>query len=296
MKGIRNEKRIALLFVIVALLAVWFFWSALREDKKVEQLNLFHLVASEPTGLMVINRPSIFNNIILTDSISRKIFASFIPELYLSVIEKNKEIPFLLLSFHASGIVLYAKADAEQVLTIEKNIPLLLKDNALIPQEQKVKGIRYTYYPLPENQFWGNFLHEGIWVASYSKKLLEEVAGRFQTTEVSSSSVDSIIHMFDPTAPVNIVFPVDSLNLCLQQGDSVIWKPEGKWQIADLFVNKENICCFATLPKLPADSLYKVLSDSLTLYIQTRFPSLQFSHELTPNNGNMYYIGCNREE
>lgn len=124
--------------------------------------------------ILSVNRPAAFTKYILSRNSERDAFARGSGYLS-SIIQNNRDLPWLLLSFHPQGVVFYAQAGNSLAGRIEKNT-LQKSFGSFAPQKQKRNGITFTYYPDAGNRFFGYYQHEGIWVASYSKKLLEEVA------------------------------------------------------------------------------------------------------------------------
>ena len=165
----KADKREIVTFVIAALatlVAVWFFLGKMQKEKKAVRTDLYMLVAPESDAVLRVNRPSAFAKYILSREREHAAFASKIPEIYLSVIRNNPDLPPMLFSFHPQGVVLYMQADGQTIGRIEKNTL----------QKQVKEDITFTYYPEAGNHFFGYYRYQGIWVASYSKKLLEEVA------------------------------------------------------------------------------------------------------------------------
>ena len=174
----KADKREIVTFIIAALatlVAVWFFLSKMQKEKETVRTDLYTLVAPASDAILSVNRPAAFTKYILSRNSERDAFASKVPDIYLSIIQNNHDLPWLLLSFHPQGVVFYAQAGNSLAGRIEKNT-LQKSFGSFAPQKQKRNGITFTYYPDAGNRFFGYYQHEGIWVASYSKKLLEEVA------------------------------------------------------------------------------------------------------------------------
>ena len=172
----KADKREIVTFVIAALatlVAVWFFLGKMQKEKDTVRTDLYTLVAPASDAILSVNRPAAFTKYILSRDSERDAFASKIPDIYLSIIQNNRNIPWLLLSFHPQGVILYAQAGNNLVGRIEKNT-LQKAFGSFAPQKQKRDGITFTYYPDTGNRFFGYYQHEGIWVAvtarNYSKK------------------------------------------------------------------------------------------------------------------------------
>lgn len=205
----KADKREIVTFVIAALatlVAVWFFLGKMQKEKDTVRTDLYTLVAPARMRCLSINLPRRFHQISsYPETRNGMHFASKIPDIYLSIIQNNRNIPWLLLSFHPQGVILYAQAGNNLVGRIEKNT-LQKAFGSFAPQKQKRDGITFTYYPDTGNRFFGYYQHEGIWVASYSKKLLEEVA-QIQRNRQSYllPDQDRLRKSFDKNAPLNLM-------------------------------------------------------------------------------------------
>ena len=145
----KADKREIVTFVIAALatlVAVWFFLGKMQKEKDTVRTDLYTLVAPASDAILSVNRPAAFTKYILSRDSERDAFASKIPDIYLSIIQNNRNIPWLLLSFHPQGVILYAQAGNNLVGRIEKNT-LQKAFGSFAPQKQKRDGITFTYYP-----------------------------------------------------------------------------------------------------------------------------------------------------
>lgn len=151
----KADKREIVTFVIAALatlVAVWFFLGKMQKEKDTVRTDLYTLVAPASDAILSVNRPAAFTKYILSRDSERDAFASKIPDIYLSIIQNNRNIPWLLLSFHPQGVILYAQAGNNLVGRIEKNT-LQKAFGSFAPQKQKRDGITFTYYPDTGNRF-----------------------------------------------------------------------------------------------------------------------------------------------
>ena len=271
----KADKREIVTFVIAALatlVAVWFFLGKMQKEKDTVRTDLYTLVAPASDAILSVNRPAAFTKYI---------------------IQNNRNIPWLLLSFHPQGVILYAQAGNNLVGRIEENT-LQKAFGSFAPQKQKRDGITFTYYPDTGNRFFGYYQHEGIWVASYSKKLLEEVA-QIQRNRQSYllPDQDRLRKSFDKNAPLNLMVQSDSLDLYVSLPDSTEWGIRKGWLGADLFMNENHLCYFGSLPyNSTADSLYTSLGDTLVLRLEQAFPQFKVSNQTARENNRMFYTGC----
>lgn len=227
----KADKREIVTFVIAALatlVAVWFFLGKMQKEKDTVRTDLYTLVAPASDAILSVNRPAAFTKYILSRDSERDAFASKIPDIYLSIIQNNRNIPWLLLSFHPQGVILYAQAGNNLVGRIEKNT--LQKAFGSSLRRNKKGRHHFYYYPDTGNRFFGYYQHEGIWVASYSKKLLEEVA-QIQRNRQSYllPDQDRLRKSFDKNAPLNLMVQSDSLDLYVSLPDSTEWGIRKGW-------------------------------------------------------------------
>ena len=226
-------KREIVLFIITALAtlsAVYYFFGDMEEGKNVAQTDLYTLTAPSPAAILSVNRPAAFAKLILTKQPVYQAFASEIPEIFLSIVQKNTAIPALQFSFHTQGVVMYAKADKSTVDNIENKI-LKSSFGAFEPQKQKKGEITFTYFPDAGNRFFGYYQYEGIWVASYSKKLLEEVATMqtYHTNQLQKEQIH-LCKSLDRNAPLNLLIRSEKLNLYVKTTPPSGRSTTGGWE------------------------------------------------------------------
>lgn len=293
MRIYRREIVITILTALATLSAVCYFFGDMKKSKELAQTDLYTLTAPAPEAILAVNRPAVFAKVILTKEPVYQAFASEIPDIYLNIIRKNPEIASLHLSFHPQGVVMYAKADNNIVRQIEENV-LKQAFRSFAPQQQARGGITFTYCPDTGNKFFGYYEYNGVWVASYSKKLLEEVAAiqRKQKNNLSKEQM-RLRKTLDNNAPVNLLIQSKLLDLYVKSNDSTQWRVSDRWLAADLFESEGNICYFSSLSYLePADTLFQTIADTLAVRLEQRFPQLHISNQIYEENGKFFYTGC----
>lgn len=293
MKTHKREIVIYTLAALAILSAVCYFFGKMKESKEVVQTDLFSLTAPEPYAILTVNRPATFAKMMLAKPRIYQVFASEIPEIYLSILKQNTTIPSLQFSFHPSGIVMYAKADKSIAERIESEI-LRKTFNSFAPQIQTKGEIAFTYFPDTDNRFFGFYRYNGIWVASYSKKLLEKVADmQINNKNHITEEEAKLYKTLDVNAPLNLLIKSEKLDLFPKANDLSQWGFNGKWLGADLFESEGNICYFSNLPYYePADTLYQTIIDTLSVRLKKQFPQLHITGQSYEENGKFYYTGC----
>lgn len=297
MKAYKREIVIFILTALATLSAVCYFFGDMKEGKDVAQTDLYTLTATAPEAILAVNRPSVFARIILTKTPVYQAFASGIPEIFLTIIQKTPEIPSLHFSFHPQGVIMYAKANKNMAGHIEENV-LKTAFRSFAPQQQIKGDVTFTYYPDTGNRFFGYYQQNGIWVASYSKKLLEEVAGIQQKQKnVLTDGQKQLRKTLDSNAPLNLMIQSNLLDLYVEANDSILWRISNSWLGADIFESEGNICFFSSLPHHePADTLFKTLADTLAVRLEEKFPQLHITNQIYEENGKVYYTGCTGEQ
>ena len=283
-------------FLIVALftsMAVGFFWDNLKERKETVQADLFSLIAPSPHAILRINQPSSFSKYILSQPIEHTLFASVVPTIYLDIIQRHPTLETAQISFHPQGVIFYVQAGDKEVSEIIKET-LQKRFHSFAPQKQTMHGQTFTYYPDAENNFFGCYHAHGIWVASYSQKLLEQVASlQFRMEKQKLHEQKKLLQNLDQHAPLNLLFPADSLDLHITLNDSTNWRIQNCWLGADLFTNENHLCYSGSIPHHPvSDSIYIQIGDTLALRIHQRFPSIIISNQTTIEEEQVFYSGC----
>ncbi|MCC8197255.1 MAG: hypothetical protein LIP06_01410 [Tannerellaceae bacterium] len=289
----KREIIICLLAFIALGVAASFFYRTFKEGKEMVQVSLYDLVAPEPSVLLIINRPSLVADRWKDKQVLEDIFSQHIPTPLLTLVDKSRNLHPFLFSVHSQGTVLYVKANHSQVQAIEKEV-LGTLFSAYAPQRQKKYGIEFVYYPDTENRFLGYYEYEGIWVVSYSRKLLEEVALQQLTGQPSLAADPAMLCKdVDTHSPLNILFKANLLDLYVDISDTTEWRIQDKWLAADLFFTEGHLCSHGAYPYYEAlDTLYTAMGDTLSMRLQTLYPRLQPAFEIHKEENTVYYTGC----
>lgn len=282
MRAYLKEIFISMGAILVMSLAITAYFKAVREEKASSRSDVYALIPPNANTLLAVNRPSVFNRMILNNASLYKMFAGEIPEIFLSLIRKNQQMTLIVFSFHPQGVVCYMQAGSKTAGEISKEI-LPGKFAPYSPQKQTGDGVDFYYYPDTENRFFGYYVHKGVWVGSYSRKLLERAALQQKDGRVLlPAGMNSRRASFDTNAPLNILCRAEELGVSGME-----------WLSADLFVSEGKICCYGSLPyNSPGDSQYLSLGETLSKQISRRFPRLQLSFQISRENEAVYLTGC----
>jgi hypothetical protein len=282
MRGYLKEIIISIVAILVMLMAMMAYFKAMNEEKANSRIDMYTLVPPTATSILAVNRPMVFSRMILNNPLLNKIFAREIPEVFLSVVRKGQQTAPIVFSFHPQGVLAYMQVGSKTAHTIANDI-LPEKFRPYSPQIQTGNGINFYYYPDAENHFFGYYIHNGIWVGSYSRRLLERAALQQEREEVLlPEEMKHLRTSFDTNAPVNIICPAGQLGISSLS-----------WVAADLFISEGAFCCYGSLPHTAVDSsLYRSIGDSLARRIEARYPQLRVSFQTRIEKQSINLTGC----
>ena len=294
MRRLKEDIGIIVLSLLIAAVSASYFLGFLQREKEAETQDLYYLLPSQPKSVLAINQPTAFAHLLLEKTPGVDILQRWIPEAFLYFLRQEPETPFLLFSFHQEGVICYAKANKKQAEKLEHDI-LRSYFSAYEPQEETLHDIRFRYYADTGSRFLGCYQHEGVWVASYSKRLLEQVVRKqlLPQEQTDEDSLSPFFRQFDRNATANLLFPSDGWQIQVARHDTILWKYNLPWVCTDLFPSEGNICGFCSFPyAVPNDSLYEAMGDSLAIQLEALFPRLHVTPQTSQDSSEVYFTFC----
>lgn len=294
MRRLKEDIGIIVLSLLIAAVSASYFLGFLQREKEAETQDLYYLLPSQPKSVLAINQPTAFAHLFLEKTPGVDILQRWIPEAFLYFLRQEPETPFLLFSFHQEGVICYAKANKKQAEKLEHDI-LRSYFSAYEPQEETLHDIRFRYYADTGSRFLGCYQHEGVWVASYSKRLLEQVVRKqlLPQEQTDEDSLSPFFRQFDRNATANLLFPSDGWQIQVARHDTILWKYNLPWVCTDLFPSEGNICGFCSFPyAVPNDSLYEAMGDSLAIQLEALFPRLHVTPQTSQDSSEVYFTFC----
>ena len=294
MRRLKEDIGIIVLSLLIAAVSANYFLGFLQREKEAETQDLYYLLPTQPKSVLAINQPTAFVHLLLEKTPGMDILQRWIPEAFLYLLRQEPETPFLLFSFHQEGVICYAKANKKQAEKLEHDI-LRSYFSAYEPQEETLHDIRFRYYADTGSRFLGCYQHEGVWVASYSKRLLEQVVRKQLLPQEQSDeeSLSPFFRQFDRNATANLLFPSDGWQIQVARHDTILWKYNLPWVCTDLFPSEGNICGFCSFPyAVPNDSLYEAMGDSLAIQLEALFPRLHVTPQTSQDSSEVYFTFC----
>jgi hypothetical protein len=293
MKTYLKEILISLLALLIMSLVIVGYLRLTKIQQSNTRIDIYNVIPPDVDALLVVNRPSVFSSMILEKKALYDVFVSEIPSLFLSFVRESQLLQSLVLSFHSQGVICYVQGGDRMKSAIEKMLKTHFKTYK--PVKTNVDGIAFYYYADVDGRFFGYFTYNGVWVGSYSKKLLEKAAVQQLNPNASfPEEMNQLRSSFDTNAPLNIIFPTKDLNLYVSESGKPTWRITGKWLAADLFLSEENLCCYGFLPnernKTPA--MYKSMGDTIATRIKGLYSSIRLSFRVDREGEWAYYTGC----
>ncbi|MCD7933332.1 MAG: hypothetical protein LUH15_19350 [Tannerellaceae bacterium] len=294
MKEYKKEIIVCFIALIAAGGAFWFFTYSLQQEKKAVQTELLHFVSSHITALFRVNRISLFEGVISGDTTFSDSWSQLIPDIFRTILHNQPELSPVLFSFSPQGVVFYANTTHAQAA--------LMKDRVLSavfpwypPYNYEKYGILFSYYTDTEDRFFGCYYVDGVWVGSYSRKLLEESL-RCYLTDRDRLQLPANTYRIDPESPANLYLRSESLDLCFREEDNPAWMLTDYWINSDIFIGKSNICLFTTFPNdVVPEEWADVVRETFTDRINNFIPGMNLQYQLPEQEdpGDIfYYTAC----
>lgn len=310
-----RRKDTVILVIMATLIGtfMWYFYTEMDENKSISDVNPYTLVVPGSEAVLAINRPLVFEKVILPKKDIREVFSSHIPGVYTDLIRENSDLPLFLFSFYSQDLVFYAPMSGSEARQVFKQLKARFpfKD-----QRKTVSLIDCRYYPEAERRFFGCYYHEGIFVASYNRKLLEQVAKRQQTDSVRIiPGLKEVVKKTNANTPINLFVPSDSLNLYVQITEITEWRIKDQWLGINIFPSDNKLCCFHTQPYQPSldslfyqtgfssfsmwnnaqyrmETLYQSMGDTMQARINKLFPQIKTTAQVSHDEAVAYFTIC----
>lgn len=283
---------IAIVALAAACLSVSYFFGYLQQEKLTERKDIFCLLPSTSDTVLAVNQPGVFDRLVLDKDKGLRLFKAYLPEIFLQIIREQPELKFALFSFHPEGVACYLQADRRLSRKIEQET-LQHHFTTFDPQTEYLYGQECRFYPDQGSRFLGCYQKDGVWIASYSKRLLETIARQQAMFPGNLPDIQTDLKRFDPKATANLLFPAGDWQIQVTSRDSVIWKYPLPRICVDLFPSEGNLCTFCSLPyPVPADSLFQRIGDSLAIQVGKRFPALQLTPQISHDDSQLFFTCC----
>ncbi|MDD2953111.1 MAG: hypothetical protein PHC95_08090 [Parabacteroides sp.] len=276
---------------LATIVCVRYFYKNMSDEQFVATVDPYSLVVPTPTAIFAINRPPVFAKMILPMKNIRKAFSDHTPAIFPSLIRQNPGLSSFLIAYYPQGDVLYAPMDSH---TAERIFMQLDASFSFPAQQREETSVPVRYYPDVDKRFLGCYYHEGIFIASYNRRLLVETVERQQThpAHIIPELTDPI-HKKGKSAAMNLFIQSTPLDLHVQMNDSTEWRMKNQWLAMDLFYNEGSLCCFNEQPYEEAlENFYSNLCDTITFRINRLFPQIKTTAQVSHDEAVAYFTIC----
>ena len=147
-----SKKDITAFFVLFlgTIVCVRYFYKHMNDEQFVATVDPYSLVVPSPTAIFAINRPPVFEKMILPMENIRKAFSDHTPAIFLSLIRQNLELSSFLIAYYPQGDVLYAPMDSHTAERIFKQLDVSFTFPA---QQREETSVPVRYYPDVDKHF-----------------------------------------------------------------------------------------------------------------------------------------------
>lgn len=276
---------------LATIVCVRHFYKNMSDEQFVATVDPYSLIVPTPKAIFAINRPLVFEKMILPMENIREVFSDHTPAIFLSLIQRNPDLSSFLIAYYPQGDVLYAPMDSHTAERIFKQLDASFTFPA---QQQEETSVPVRYYPDVDKLFLGCYYHEGIFVASYNRRLLLETAKRQQTYPANTiPELADLTSKKGKSGAMNLFIQSAPLNLQVQMNDSTEWRMKDQWLAMDLFYNEGSLCCFNEQPyEETLENLYPNLCDTITTRINRLFPQIKTTAQVSHDEAVAYFTVC----
>lgn len=236
MRRYQREIGFVLLCCLVVGSLVSYFFHQLKREKSETTATVYSFVPPHPEALLRIQETHTWLKHIAGGERERRLFETHIPVFFFRLFE---EMPMhdVLFSFHTEGVICLVKATPLEAKRLSATTRRLL--SYYPPEKQIIGTTQLTYYTDGPQRFLGTFYREGIWVASYHKRLLEQA---WQTDAHTLPDFPAA------SSSVNLLFPYHT-----------------EWTQANIYKSEGRLSAFLRFPveMFPTDSLQTAFADTL---------------------------------
>lgn len=291
MRPARKDITILALLSAATLALICILYRNIRYERLAAEADPFRLIEPTPEAVLAINQIDALSQFILQREPLRAIFTEHIPHAFLSLIRTDLPLSSALIAYYPRGSILYASMEQRIARRLFKHLDQAF---AFPPQEERDGPIHISYYPDTNHRFLGCYYHEGLFVASYNRRLLTQAIERHVSDTASSLPELARITRRDTHVPLRLFLPSDSVHIHVPLEDSTLWHPREPWLALDLFPSEGNLCCLNEQPREAHTdtTLYQAISDTAQAYVRRLFPMLNTTTQISYDETAVYYIIC----
>jgi len=271
MKAYRTEIVIAILCLVAIVGIVIFYLLRMDSDARVDRVDVYDLILPDAQAVLSINRPKEFIAMLKEQPQLNAYFREVLPDESFRLLYDLRYAPVLLVYYSQHVALYYPFHD----MPGEKN--------ACFPERYSVsvkkEGVSFEFYPQQSTKYWGCYLYKGVYVASYSRKLLEAIAEVHRHgTGKCPLPIKRIKDRFDKNALFNASFHTAA---------------DKEWLPMDVFIHEKQVCSLLNYPvSFDSDSLITEALDSFSRQMEQLIPGLTIQSDYSKGDSVVYYTFC----
>ena len=278
-----------LLLSAVALMGILSLYQRIHHAQSKGEVNLCALITQRPQAILRVLRPELLRLMLPSTPHAEQLLASSLPNNVLCQLNgADKQPPFTLIYYPEGEVWLAALSYIEAQSLFNR----LNENHGFAPTEEEVWKQVVRYYPEEGKRFLGCTYRQGIFMASYQRKLLLSTLRQALRPQPLSPEIERLRALGNqPTdAPLQLYLPTETLlNDSLAEVFFGAERP-AKWLSIPFFFNDGNLCGLQEWPlpqslpdSLIAEQWLHPLRDSLRFSLHRLLPEaaldLQASHD-----------------
>lgn len=287
-----------LILTVLALTGIRLLYQRIHTTRTGGEVNPYALLIQPPQAILHIHRPQLLQLMLPSLPDVEQLIQRHLPEMALCQTTGLGTLPAFTLIYYPQGEVWLATVTSHEAQALWNRLD---QTHAYAAEEQREESVTVRYYAEQGKRFLGCYYHQGVFVATYDRKLLRATI-RQQLYSTQHPGVPSlgIVGKLSTDAPLQLLLPRQLL-----VPDSLLqsFSPAGKalepWLSLPLFFHEGTLCGWQEWP-LPSeipDSLVTTewlnpLRDSLQQQIVPLLPGLTLDLQATHDEQNAYFTLC----
>lgn len=262
----------------------------INEGQTLDEVHPFTLITEQPQAVFCLNQPQTLQLMLPAVPAIQRLLLAYLPENPLCQAEQIGELTPFTLVYYPEGEVWMATLTEREARQLWKQLDA---SHDFAAQEQTELTIPVRYYPERGRRFLGSYYHQGIFVASYNRRLLRDAIKQQLQLHTADPALAELQTLKTTNAPLQLLLPSERLFPADALHETASAHP---WLSLPLFFNEGNLCCFQEwpLPTSIPDSLLTThwiepLRDSLSLRLKPLLPGVQIELEATKEEKSAYF-------
>lgn len=284
-----------LLLAAIALTGIHSLSHKMHTARNIDEANPLALITGAPQAVLCLHQPQTLQLMLPSMPAVQRLLHAYLPESTRYPLEQMEEAPPITLVYYPQSELWMATLTEREAKQLWKRLD---EGHHFAAEKQKELTLPVRYYPELGNRFLGCYYHQGLFVASYDRRLLRETIKQhlqLRPTDGIATELQAIVPATSAT-PLRLLLPSEKLFPASALHER---KPTHAWLSLPFFFNEGNLCCSLAWPlpsHLPDSLLEKEwllpLRDSLSLRLQPLLPGVETNLQATLEEQTAYFSLC----